>query len=122
KNGYKEFYYEGTISSTPESADELKVAVFSCNADHGFPDQEVVVNAIKHRPDLAVFLGDQFYESHGGYGFQTSPLKKASLDYLRKWYMFGWSYRDIFRHIPCAIIPDDHDVYHGNLWGESGKH
>lgn len=68
-----------------------------------------------------MFLGDQFYESTGGFGIQTSPLPKAILDYLRKWYMFGWSYRDIFRHIPCAIIPDDHDVYHGNIWGEGGK-
>ncbi|NNK63344.1 MAG: hypothetical protein HKO98_09025 [Gemmatimonadetes bacterium] len=35
--------------------------------------------------------------------------------------MFGWSYRDIYRHIPSAFIPDDHDVYHGNIWGEGGK-
>jgi hypothetical protein len=41
---------------------------------------------------------------------------------LHKWYMFGWSYRDLFRHVPAAFIPDDHDVYHGNVWGEGGKH
>jgi hypothetical protein len=35
--------------------------------------------------------------------------------------MFGWSYRDIFRNIPSACIPDDHDVYHGNVWGAGGK-
>ena len=34
--------------------------------------------------------------------------------------MFGWSYREIFRHIPSACIPDDHDVHHGNIWGEGG--
>src|SRR5690606_34615395 len=122
KKGKRDYFYEGTIAAEPLSSAELKVAVFSCNADHGFPDTEVAPNVLKHRPDIAVFLGDQFYESHGGFRIQTSPPHKATLDYLRKWYMFGWSYRDIFRHIPCAMIPDDHDVYHGNVWGEGGKH
>ncbi|HSI77150.1 MAG TPA: alkaline phosphatase D family protein [Lunatimonas sp.] len=121
KDGVYEYYYEGSIAAEPKAADKVKMAVFSCNADYGFPDTEVSVNSLKHRPDLAVFLGDQFYESTGGFGIQTSPLEKSSLDYLRKWYMFGWSYREIFRNIPSAFIPDDHDVYHGNVWGESGK-
>ena len=120
KEGLKSYSYEGTVAAQPSANAKLKIAVFSCNCDHGFPDTEVVINAGKHKADMAVFLGDQFYESHGGFGIQTSPFEKASLDYLRKWYMFGWSYRDIFRHIPCAIIPDDHDVYHGNIWGEGG--
>jgi len=120
--GRQAFYYEGTIAEEPIDAEEVKMAVFSCNADHGFPDQEVAPNVLKHQPDLAVFLGDQYYEGSGGFGIQTSPLEKATLDFLHKWYMFGWSYREIFRHIPSACIPDDHDVYHGNVWGESGKH
>ncbi|WP_163379733.1 alkaline phosphatase D family protein [Cyclobacterium sp. SYSU L10401] len=121
KSGIKSYYYTGTIAREPGEQDQVKMAVFSCNADYGFPDQEVSLHSLKHQPDLAVFLGDQFYESTGGFGIQTSPLEKSSLDYLRKWYMFGWSYREIFRHIPSAFIPDDHDVYHGNVWGESGK-
>ncbi|MEX2591913.1 MAG: alkaline phosphatase D family protein [Anditalea sp.] len=122
KNGGKEYFYQGTVDKEPLDAEKVKMAVFSCNADYGFPDSEVSLHALKHKPDLAVFLGDQFYESTGGFGIQTSPLEKSSLDYLRKWYMFGWSYREIFRNIPSAFIPDDHDVYHGNVWGESGKH
>jgi hypothetical protein len=121
KDGVYEYFYEGSIAEEPTAADKVKLAVFSCNADYGFPDTEVGVHSLKHQPDLAVFLGDQFYESTGGFGIQTSPLEKSSLDYLRKWYMFGWSYREIFRHIPAAFIPDDHDVYHGNVWGEGGK-
>lgn len=121
KSGVKSYFYEGTIAREPTSEEKVKMAVFSCNADYGFPDQEVSGNALKHQPDMAVFLGDQFYEGSGGFGIQTSPLEKSSLDYLRKWYMFGWSYREIFRHIPSAFIPDDHDVYHGNVWGEAGK-
>ena len=122
KDKNQEFSYYGEIAAQPKSSENLKVAVFSCNADHGFPDQEVAIHVAKHKPDMALFLGDQFYEGTGGFGIQTSPLEKSYLDYLHKWYMFGWSYRDIFRTVPAAIIPDDHDVYHGNVWGEGGKH
>ncbi|MDF9795074.1 alkaline phosphatase D [Catalinimonas alkaloidigena] len=116
------YFYEGTIAKEPTADDQVKMAVFSCNADHGFPDQEVAVNVEKHQPHLAVFLGDQYYEGSGGFGIQKDPVEKAALDFLHKWYMFGWSYRDIFKDIPSACIPDDHDVYHGNVWGEGGKH
>ncbi|MBN7802214.1 alkaline phosphatase D family protein [Algoriphagus aestuariicola] len=122
KNGNQEFFFAGEIAKQPNSTENLKVAVFSCNADYGFPDQEVSDHVNLHKPDIALFLGDQFYESTGGFGIQTSPVEKAYLDYLHKWYMFGWSYREIFRNIPAAIIPDDHDVYHGNVWGEGGEH
>ncbi len=118
----REYFYEGTIAAEPVLSHQLRVAVFSCNADHGFPDIEIAPHVDIHKPDMAVFLGDQFYESSGGFPIQTHPLEKACLDYLRRWYMFGWSYREVFRHIPCAIIPDDHDVYHGNIWGEGGSH
>lgn len=121
RNSEKEFYYQGSIAGEPKEDANVKAAVFSCNADYGFPDSDIAPNIAFHRPDLTLFLGDQFYESTGGFGVQRTPMDKATLDYLRKWMMFGWSYRDIFRHIPCAIIPDDHDVYHGNVWGEGGK-
>ncbi|EAZ80949.2 twin-arginine translocation pathway signal [Algoriphagus machipongonensis] len=122
KNRNQDFDFYGEIAAEPASTEELKVAVFSCNADHGFPDEEVSIHVKKHQPDMALFLGDQFYEGTGGFGIQTDRIEKSSLDYLRKWYMFGWSYRNIFRKVPTAFIPDDHDVYHGNVWGEGGKH
>ena len=115
------YEYLGTVAAEPNPMDPLKAAVFSCNADHGFPDSEVVENVSRHDPDLSLFLGDQFYEGSGGFGIQTTSVEEAALDMLHKWYMFGWSYRDLFRHIPAAFIPDDHDVYHGNVWGEGGK-
>lgn len=121
KNKKQEFAYYGEIAAEPKPLEDLKVAVFSCNADHGFPDEEVSIHVNKHQPDMALFLGDQFYEGTGGFGIQTDRIEKSSLDYLRKWYMFGWSYRDIFRSIPAAFIPDDHDVYHGNVWGAGGE-
>ena len=42
------------------------------------------------------------------------------LDYLRKWYMYGWAYRDLLKDRPSVSITDDHDVYHGNIWGSGG--
>ena len=121
KSGVAEYFYEGEIAREPLEDKRVKMAVFSCNCDYGFPDSDVPRHVVKHRPDLAVFLGDQFYESTGGFRIETSPLDRACLDYLRKWYMFGWSYRELFRNIPSVCIPDDHDVYHGNVWGEGGK-
>ncbi|MEZ5319050.1 MAG: alkaline phosphatase D family protein [Vicinamibacterales bacterium] len=114
------YTWDGTVAREPSDRNEVRVATFSCNADHGFPDVDVPPAVAFHRPDLALFLGDQFYEGSGGFGIERAPLERSSLDYLRKWYQFGWSYREIFRHIPSITIPDDHDVYHGNIWGEGG--
>ncbi len=120
--GLHQYDYEGTILGEPINKETLKAAVFSCNFDYGFPDSDVNENVSKLNPDICLFLGDQFYEGTGGFGVQfTGDFDKTCLDYLRKWMMFGWSYRELFRHRPCAIIPDDHDVYHGNIWGEEGK-
>lgn len=116
------YYYEGTIAEEPHDKNEIKTAVFSCNFHYGFPDSDIVKNMGILDPDIVLFLGDQFYERTGGFGAMYSgSLEETSLDYLRKWLMFGWSYRELFRHKPCAIIPDDHDVYHGNIWGEGGE-
>ena len=74
----------------------------------------------KLNPDLLAFVGDQFYESTAGYGVQREPPDQAMLDYLRKWYFHGWTWRELMRDRPSVSIPDDHDVYQGNLWGEGG--
>ncbi|NVJ47032.1 MAG: alkaline phosphatase D family protein [Cytophagia bacterium] len=122
KSETKEFTYEGTISKEPLDKSEVKAAVFSCNFHYGFPDSDIPENVSKLNPDVVLFLGDQFYEGTGGFGVLfDGPADRLALDYLRKWYIFGWSYKELFRHKPCAIIPDDHDVYHGNIWGEAGK-
>ena len=121
-DGLYQYDYEGTIAAEPIQKEAIKAAVFSCNFHYGFPDTDVFENVSKLAPDMCMFLGDQFYEGTGGFGVQYfGDFDKTCLDYLRKWMMFGWSYREIFRHIPCAIIPDDHDVYHGNIWGVEGK-
>lgn len=97
--------------------ERLKVASMSCVDDVGFPHQDLVDNVKAHDVDLYVFHGDQLYERVGGYGVE----RKSKLDYLRKWYVFGWSFGQLLKDRPAVIIPDDHDVFHGNLWGEGGK-
>ncbi len=120
-DGTKEnFFWEGIVAKEPVSKESIKALVCSCNHDLGFPDQDIVEYAAMHKPDIAMFVGDQFYEINGHFGFQKSPLEKAYLDYLRKWYMFGWSYRKLFQDIPVVNLPDDHDVFQGNLFGAGG--
>lgn len=115
------FYHEGMVRKDPLNAETLVVAGFTGNNDLGFPNKDLTDNVVLQNPDLLFFSGDQIYEGVGGYGVQRFPLDKAALDYLRKWYIFGWTYRDLLKDRPSVSIPDDHDVYHGNIWGEGGK-
>ncbi len=121
KSKSKEYYYTGTIRKDPRNKEKIVVAAFTGNSDVGFPNTEVTEAVKKINPDLLFFSGDQIYEVVGGYGVQRSPVDKAILDYLRKWYLYGWEYGELLRNIPTVAIPDDHDVFHGNLWGAGGK-
>ncbi|MFC2123183.1 alkaline phosphatase D family protein [Bacteroidota bacterium] len=82
-----------------------------------FPHEELVGNVQKQKPDLLVFTGDQIYESNPTAAGFDNPYP----DLLYKWYLWCWAYRDLSRNIPAICMPDDHDVYQGNLWGWSGK-
>ena len=108
--------YEGVIKKNPRKA-KFKMASLSCVDDRGFPHQDIVDNVASHEPDFIAFHGDQLYERVAGYGVERNSM----LDYQRKWYIFGWSFRALMKSTPTVIIPDDHDVFHGNLWGEGGK-
>ena len=35
--------------------------------------------------------------------------------------LFGRQFGEIIKDRPTITIPDDHDVYHGNLWGAGGR-
>lgn len=116
----EEHYWSGTIRRDPVDQPVLTVADISCNIHAAFPNAHYVANLAKLEPDLVAFVGDQFYESTGGYGVVREPLEPAILDYLRKWYIHGWTWRELARDRPSISIPDDHDVYQGNIWGERG--
>jgi hypothetical protein len=117
----REQTFTGTIRHDPTDKTEMVLGVLTCNNDLAFPNQDLVRNLRHFQPDILIFTGDQIYEPVGGYGNQREPLEAAALDYLRKWVLFGWAYGDLLRDIPTITIPDDHDVFHGNIWGAGGK-
>ena len=120
-NKLKYYYYEGVIQKEPLDKEDFVIAAFTGNNDLGFPNNDMVKSVEYHQPDFLFFSGDQIYEGVGGYGAQRAPFNESVLDYLRKWYLFGWAYGDLLRQTPSIAIPDDHDVYHGNIWGAGGK-
>ncbi len=118
---YQGDVFVGTIRKDPVDKAEIVVAAFTGNNDLGFPHADIVENIQFHDPDFLAYTGDSIYERVGEYATQRNPEDMAILDYLRKWYLFGWEYRDLLKDIPAVVIPDDHDVYHGNVWGAGGK-
>ncbi len=99
--------FEGLVRKDPVDKNEISVAALSCNSnkDRGMRPN-YVRNINFHDPDLVFFAGDQSYDHK---------------EHTAAWLKFGLQFRDVFRNRPCISIPDDHDMGHGNLWGENGK-
>lgn len=112
--------WAGIIKANPEGR-PLRMAALTCQNDYGFPYAPVAENLVKLDPDLVFFSGDQIYENHGGFGIIREPAEPAILNYLRKFYQHGWAFREVMRNAPTLCLPDDHDVFQGNIWGENGK-
>ncbi|MCI0437392.1 MAG: hypothetical protein L0271_27720, partial [Gemmatimonadetes bacterium] len=83
-----------------------------------FPYRELVENIRRHKPDLLVFAGDQLYESNPT---RKEMGEEPTLDYLYKWFLWMWSFRELTAATPAIVMVDDHDVYHGNIWGAGGR-
>jgi hypothetical protein len=113
--------YGGTIRKNPVKKEKFVLGAFTGNKDTGYPHSSIFEMVEKLNPDMLFFSGDQIYETVAGYGCQIKPVEPAMLDYLRKWYIYGWAFGELFRDRPVVSIPDDHDVYHGNIWGCAGK-
>ena len=111
--------WSGTIRANPVDR-PLRMGALTCQNAVGFPYQPVADNLSRLDTDLLYFSGDQLYENHGGFGVIRNEAEPAILNYLRKFYMFGWSFREPMRHAPTICLPDDHDVFQGNIWGEGG--
>jgi hypothetical protein len=111
--------WTGTIRANP-SGRPLRLAALTCQNDYAFPYEPVARNLLRLDPDLLYFSGDQIYENHGGFGIIRAPAEPAILNYLRKFYQHGWAFREAMRDRPTVCIPDDHDVFQGNYWGEGG--
>ena len=111
--------WAGTIQPNPTGR-PLRMAALTCQNDYAFPYEPVARNVAQLKPDIVFFSGDQIYESHGGYGYIRTPSDLAITCYLRKFYQFGWAFREVMANNPTLCLPDDHDVLQGNLWGENG--
>lgn len=123
--------YRGTIRAIPSHQDELVIAAFTGHKVYTgglrwnrrglwFPHEELVAAVEQHRPDFLFFSGDQIYEG------DLTPAERSTdeavmRDYLYKFSRWCWAFRDLLRDIPAVTIPDDHDVYHGNIWGAGGR-
>jgi len=125
--------WEGVIRRDPADKETIVVAGFTGNHNNShqinrrpfdwtcgvwFPHADLTERVAKHRPDVLFFSGDQVYEGASPTFPDTANIK---LDYMYKWYLWCWAYRDLTKDIPCVTIPDDHDVYQGNIWGEGGR-
>jgi len=130
-------YWKGTIKHDPKEKEEIVIAGFTGNhniAHPGlsgtkgnfnfdprgiwYPHEEIIKSMNIHQPDVLFFSGDQIYEGNS----PTYPDKENyELDYLYKWYLYCIAYRNLTKDIPTISIPDDHDVFQGNLWGQNGR-
>ena len=135
-----EYTEEGVIKHDPVEKDTIVILSLSCveqvikpernlwaGVDAGeypwdwgvlYPHVPLTKNLEAHRPDLLFFAGDQVYEGASPTVADRGPL--AHLDYLYKWYLWCQTYKELTLVCPSITIPDDHDVYHGNLWGAGG--
>src|SRR5262249_33269438 len=125
---YGDSTYGGRIRREPSDREPLVIGLFNCviatvpsleggRAEPDLPDAEplgrytaksiyfphadVVRHTSHHRPDLLVFAGDQLYEN--------SPTRRdnsltPTLDYLYKWCLWVWAFRDLTRDTPAILL------------------
>ena len=124
--------YQGKVRKNPVDKEEFVIAAFTGNNNTSwqnnvydrtrlfFPHEDLTARVAMHKPDFLFYSGDQLYEGSPSPP-DRSGMPSSTIDYLYKWYLWCWAHRDLTRDIPSVAIPDDHDVYHGNLWGAGGE-
>jgi alkaline phosphatase D len=129
------YYWEGTVRHNPIEKEEIVVVNTSCQriADGSIQNDSIdwspkavwhphslaFDRIVKFDPDVLLALGDQIYEGQPTFKDTSSPFAQHH-DYLYKWYLWMLEVRELSKEMPTISIPDDHDVYQGNLWGEGG--
>lgn len=129
------YHWNGTVRKDPVGKDELVVINTSCQriADGSIeadtmdwspvkmwhPHLLAFNHISKHNGDVLLALGDQIYEGQPTPENSDTDFNRQH-DYLYKWYLWMLQVRDYSKDIPTISIPDDHDIYQGNLWGEGG--
>ncbi|MFM7180886.1 MAG: alkaline phosphatase D family protein [Verrucomicrobiales bacterium] len=133
--GGTDYSWTGTIRRDPIDKEELVIAMTTCQRindgnmqNDGFDWSPVMLwqphvmsfsHIAKHEPDVLLAHGDQIYEGQPT-GEDNSNAVNRQLDYLYKWNLWVLQARELSRNIPTVALPDDHDVFQGNLWGEGG--
>jgi alkaline phosphatase D len=136
--------YEGRVRADPGDAGEVTVGLLSCTStstrgldrtdspEHYarksvpgryapenlfVPYETLTENLGSYGLDLFVSVGDQFYENRPT---SVPDRENPRLDYLYKWSLWHWSFRDLTRDTPTVVLADDHDVYQPKIWGSGG--
>jgi len=131
------YIHGGIVKKDPVEKKEIVIAGFTGNhntrsgVERGpyewnenglwFPHTDIVKHVSSLEPDVLFFSGDQVYEGASPTGAVRGQGLTTQLDYMYKWYLWCWAYGDMTRNIPCITIPDDHDVFQPNLWGQGGR-
>ena len=121
------FEWIGELRSPPPGDREMVIAHLNCvknvvahkawnRQGVWFPHDDLLERVMAHDPDLVYCAGDQIYE--GDLSGVDGP--KRLLDYHTKYQRWLWSFGELLRDRPSIVIPDDHDVFHGNIWGAGG--
>lgn len=129
------YHWNGTVRKDPVDQDEIVVINTSCQriADGSLeadgidwsplkiwhPHTLAFNHITKHDGDVLLGLGDQIYEGQPTSKDTSSDFNRHH-DYLYKWYCWLLEVRELAKEMPTISIPDDHDIYQGNLWGEGG--
>ncbi|MEM9415861.1 MAG: discoidin domain-containing protein [Planctomycetota bacterium] len=103
-HGERSYTWSGTIRRDPVDENDLTVAAFTGNISMPwgnrsnwknitfFPHHDLVERVVQHEPDVLFFSGDQIYEG-GSPSF--ADRQHVEIDYLYKWLLWCWAYRDI---------------------------
>ncbi|MBE0666646.1 MAG: alkaline phosphatase D family protein, partial [Bacteroidales bacterium] len=110
---------EQVIKPDPAKWMGIDAGYFPFDSNILYPNTRLTDALKRHNADLLFFAGDQVYE--GASPTAAEYGSGAIYDYLYKWYLWCLTYRELTTNIPSIAIPDDHDVYHGNLWGCGGR-
>lgn len=120
--------YTGMIAAEP-AGNKLRLAALGCvihrpwgvvknwNEALYFPHHDLQKRVASQKPDIVFFYGDQMYEGTPSAVDRSNYLE----DYLYKWLFHCVAFKEVIRNVPSVTIPDDHDVYQGNHWGEGAR-
>jgi phosphodiesterase/alkaline phosphatase D-like protein len=115
---------EGIIRANPTDKAVLKLMAAGGVKDTFHPYEKAVEQMIAQDPDLVFFSGDQIYEKNADgkvvFAKKAKDVPKAMANYLKKWRLFGETFKDLLKDRPSIMITDDHDVYSNDLWGRGG--